>query len=72
MAPIPNHNERQLMQQLRDRGWVKGLALPPAPRIVGGLLEKGWIEERGVGKDLEYRITADGIAAKKAPVRLYR
>jgi hypothetical protein len=63
---IPNHNERQLMQQLRGRGWVKGFELPPASAIVGGLLQKGWVEARGAGRGLEYRITEEGMTAKRA------
>jgi DNA-binding transcriptional regulator PaaX len=34
------------------------------------LLEKHWIESQGTGKELAYRITDEGMAAKKAPVRL--
>ena len=34
------------------------------------LLEKQWIESQGTGKELAYRITDEGMAAKKAPVRL--
>jgi hypothetical protein len=54
------------MQQLRGRGWVRSFELPPAPAIVGGLLQKNWIEARGAGRNLEYRITEEGMTAKKA------
>jgi hypothetical protein len=59
------------MQQLRGSGWVKATALPPSPRIIEGLLVKGWIEQGGSGNDLCYRITDKGLAAKSAPVRIY-
>jgi hypothetical protein len=69
---IPNHRERQLMQQLRGAGWVKAITLPSRPRIIEGLLGKGWIEQRGAGNDLCYRITDKGLAAKMTPVRIYK
>jgi DNA-binding transcriptional regulator PaaX len=34
------------------------------------LLRKGWIERRGAGNDISYRITDKGLAAKSAPVRI--
>jgi hypothetical protein len=37
-----------------------------------GLLGKGWIEQRGAGNDLSYRITNKGLAAKMTPVRIYK
>jgi hypothetical protein len=67
---IPNHNERQLMQQLRGRGWVKGSELPPSV-LIARLLQRGWIEGRGTGRELEYRITEEGMAAKSAPIPDY-
>ena len=67
---VPNHRERQLMQELRDVGWVRAIALPSSPRTIGGLLNKGWIEQRGTGNDMSYRITDKGLAAKTAPVRI--
>jgi len=71
MATIPNHNERQLMQHLRGRGWVRGFELPSTCRIIGGLLQKGWIESRGAERSLEYRITEEGMMAKTAPIPRY-
>jgi hypothetical protein len=68
---VPNQRERQMMQELRGAGWVKAAALPPFPRTIDGLLNKGWIEQRGAGNDLCYRITDKGLAAKMAPVRIY-
>jgi hypothetical protein len=65
---IPNHRERQLMQQLRGRNWVKAFEFPEAVRTIKGLLEKRWIETQGAGRELSFRITEDGLAAKKAPV----
>jgi hypothetical protein len=63
--------ERQFMQHLRAGGWVKMSALPPGPKLIDGLLNKGWIERKGAGIDIRYRITDKGLAAKKLPVRIY-
>jgi hypothetical protein len=68
---VPNHRDRQLMQQLRGAGWVRATALPPSPRTIEGLLGKGWIEQRGVQNETCYRITQKGLAAKTAQVRIY-
>jgi predicted MarR family transcription regulator len=67
---VPNHRERQIMQDLRDRGWVKAIELPEAPGILKRLLERRWIERQGNGRNLAYRITAEGMAAKTAPLRV--
>jgi chromosome segregation and condensation protein ScpB len=68
MTAIPNHNERQMMQRLRGRGWVKAVELPVAPMIITRLLERRWIETEGTGKDLAFKLTEEGLAAKKAPI----
>ena len=68
MILVPNHHERQLMQQLRERGWVNTIELPDAVVTLGNLLEKRWIEKRGTGRNLSYRITDEGMAAKTALV----
>ena len=70
MTLIPNHRERQFMQWLRGRGWVSAVELPENPTTLQRLLEKRWIEGQGTGKGLAYRITEEGMAAKKAPLRL--
>jgi hypothetical protein len=70
MSLVPNHRERQFMQQLRGRGWVKAIELPENPITLQRLLEKRWIESQGMERDIAYRITDEGMAAKKAPVRL--
>jgi hypothetical protein len=66
---VPRHPERQFMQHLRAGGWLKAATLPSGPKLIESLFNKGWIERRGTGKDLAYRITDKGLAAKKAPVR---
>jgi len=71
MSIVPSHRERQLMQLLRGRGWVKAVELPAGRITVERLIERGWIESQGVGRDLVYRMTEEGLAAKKAPIRLY-
>ena len=58
------------MQQLRGRGWVEAIELPENPITLQRLLEKRWIESQGMERDIAYRITDEGMAAKKAPVRL--
>jgi hypothetical protein len=65
MTLVPNHHERQFMQRLRGRNWVKGSQLPPT-QLIHKLLQKGWIERRGTTLDFEYRITDDGMSAKTA------
>jgi hypothetical protein len=67
----PNHRERQIMQHLRGNGWVKAFMLPDSSKTIEGLLAKGWIERQGSGKELAYRITDAGLAAKKAPIRTF-
>jgi hypothetical protein len=66
----PNHRERQIMQRLRGAGWVKAATLPASRKLIQTLLAKGWIEPQGSGKELQYRITDAGLAAKKTPVKL--
>jgi hypothetical protein len=70
MSLVPNHHERQFMQQLRDRGWVNAVELPDSRITLLRLLEKHWIESRETGRGLAYRITEEGMAAKKAPIHL--
>ncbi len=65
---VPNHRERQIMQYLRNGGWVKATALPAGTRLIEGLLRKGWIEQQGATGEIFYRITEDGLAAKTARV----
>lgn len=67
MPLVPNHHERQFMQRLRGRGWVKESALPPT-KVTVDLLQKGWIEGRGTTQSLEYRLTETGMAAKIATI----
>jgi hypothetical protein len=68
-APItPNHHERQLMQQLEGRGWVNAIGLPEARKTMKHLLEKRWIECRGTGRGLSYRLTEEGLLAKRARI----
>ena len=64
-----NHHERQFMQRLRGAGWVKANALPPSPRLVQSLLQKGWIETKsGPKTEVLYRLTEEGLEAKKLPI----
>ena len=65
---IPNHHERQMMQQLRGGGWVKASELPETSITLTRLLEKRWIERKGFGKETVFRLTDKGLAAKTAPI----
>ena len=64
------HLERQFMQRLRGAGWVNASALPPSPRLVQTLLQKGWIEatKNQARKPRFYRLTEEGLEAKKLPI----
>lgn len=67
---VPNHRERQIMQHLRNGGWVKASVLPAGARLIEGLLTKGWIEQQTLtdDKELYYRITEEGLASKTARI----
>jgi hypothetical protein len=67
---VPNHRERQLMQHLRGAGWVKATALPDTPRVIANLISKGWIESNDREGTVAYRLTAQGLSAKTAPVKI--
>ena len=67
---IPNHNERQLLQRLRDAGWVKAPKILATPGFIEKLMTKGWIERSIIDGQLCYRITDQGLAAKKAPIEI--
>jgi len=64
----PNHRERQIMQHLRGAGWVKAATLPDNPKTIANLISKGWVERAEDGA--AYRLTALGLEAKKAPVKV--
>jgi hypothetical protein len=65
---IPNHHERQLLQQLEGAGWVKAFKIRSTPGFIEKLLLKGWIEKSIIEGRLCYRITDQGLAAKKVPI----
>jgi hypothetical protein len=68
----PTHRERQLMEYLRGKDWVKVFTLPRSERVFSNLLNWGWIEKRGTGNEMAYRITDKGLTAVRARVRIYR
>ncbi len=72
MAVTPNHSERQLMQRLRGRGWVNAAELSSSPTVAQRLLERRWIEAEGSGRATAFRLTEEGLAAKKAPIPVRR
>ena len=56
---------RQFMQHLRSHDWDKATALPHSPTVIARLLANEWIERQGTGSALSYRLTENGLAAKK-------
>jgi hypothetical protein len=66
-----NHPERQFMEYLRGKGWVKETALPSS-RLVVSLQKKGWIEQQRQNNEALYRMTDVGLAALKAPVPIQK
>lgn len=68
--PAFTHRERQFMQHLRDGEWQRATYLPDSPKLISKLLGNGWIERSGTGKEVTYRITPKGFAAKTTPVRI--
>jgi chromosome segregation and condensation protein ScpB len=60
------------MQRLRGRGWVKAIEVASAPTVVEHLLERRWIESEGAGRQLAFRLTEEGLAAKKAVLPIKR
>jgi hypothetical protein len=65
---IPDHRERQFMQHLEGSGWVKAFTIRSSPKVVEKLLTKGWIEKNLIEGRLRYRVTDQGLAAKKMRV----
>ena len=50
---------------------MRAFELPDA-QLVKRLIEKQWIESQGTGRELSFRITDEGLEAKKAPIPLSR
>lgn len=71
-AAVPTHPQRQFMQYLRTGAWVRAIDLPDRPKVVARLVRNGWIERVGDGRNISYRITMAGLAAKAAPVQIAR
>jgi hypothetical protein len=66
-----NHHYRQFLQYLRGGDWMPASDLLDKPRIKKALLDKGWMERRGAGGSLHYRVTSNGLLEMKKPVRDY-
>ena len=66
-----DQRQRQFMQYLRGGNWVKEKTLPDST-FRSKLVALGWIERRGSGSDVEYRITETGLAALRAPIPVRR
>jgi hypothetical protein len=64
---IPNYHERQFMQRLEGTGWVKAFTMRSS-LVIEKLLTKGWIEKSLIEGRLCYRVTDQGLAAKKMRV----
>jgi len=67
---IPNAYERAVLQVLRDAGWVNASKINSTSAFIEKLIAKGWIERRTVEGKLCYRITDQGLDAKKRPVEI--
>ena len=65
-----NYYQRNFMQYLRSGSWVRVSALPDSPNTKAKLVKLGWVEQRGHGPEVCYRITEIGLAELKAPVPL--
>ena len=62
-----NYYQRHFMQHLRSGNWVKVSALPDSPSTKARVVKFGWVERRGRGPEVCYRITESGLEALKAP-----
>jgi hypothetical protein len=56
------------MQHLEGSGWVTAFKMPSRPRVIENLLKKGWLEKGLIEGRLCYRVTDQGLAAKKMRV----
>jgi hypothetical protein len=65
---VPIHRERQIMQYLRNGGWVGAGALPGGESLIDSLLKRGWIEQGILAGDICYRMTPIGLDAKRARI----
>jgi hypothetical protein len=50
----------------------EGVSFAIKPNNLDGMIDKGWVEQRGEGNGLCYRITDKGMAAKTMPVPVYK
>ena len=68
MKPYPTYRQREVLQFLMQGDWVPILKLISAgDKLLGNLLEVGWIERSLDTGDL-YRITEAGRIAFRTPV----
>ena len=63
-----NYYQRHFMQHLRGGNWVSVSALPDSPSTKVRVVEFGWVERRGRGPEVCYRITESGLEALRAPI----
>jgi hypothetical protein len=56
------------MQHLEGSGWVKAFTVRSSPKVIAKLLAKGWIEKSVIEGRLCYRVSDQGLAAKKMRV----
>ncbi len=68
---IPHATERTALQKMsRTRGLPPEKMHPAGPRIIAGMLEKGWIEKQSDGRT--YCITPAGDEALRAIIPMKR
>ena len=63
-----NYYQRHFMQYLRSGNWVRVSALPDSPNTKTKVVRFGWVERRGRGPEVCYRITESGLEALTAPI----
>jgi hypothetical protein len=52
----PTHTANGNLCNTLVAGWVKANAAPAGEQLIKNLLAKGWIERRGLGNELSYRL----------------
>ena len=59
-----NYYQRNFMTYLRSGNWVSVSALPDSPNTKAKLVKLGWVEQRGRGPEVCYRITENHVVLR--------
>ncbi len=64
-----NALQRPLMNHLRSGGWaaISKLPVPVGQATIDRVVENGWVELRGDGRDAEIKLTPEGLIALQTP-----